>query len=233
MSMESVRTQYSAEIPNSPIGISMIMLKPDIVTMPSISSTAAKDILIGLGDALSGNVFPAFYGSSHFARTAEWALEKRGTPIGIDELERAKLVMGLEAMRVRIPNEEHEINLTQFVRDTLSAVNYEVVGEVECNFSESWIRRLYTNLNRPDPIYGEAWKQTVVDALQEGPLRFMFLKGPLDHKFLDIMKDIMRKTLRNYGNDVGNLAKNIVHVPDEGEMAMTLDILKDYFSIDI
>lgn len=233
MSLESIRTQQLEVIPSSTTGISMIMLKPDIVTMPTLSSTAAKDILIGLGDALSGNVFPDFYRSSHFARTAEWALNKRGSPDNLGDLERAKLVMGLEAMRVRIPNEEHEINLTQFVRDTLSAVNYEVVGEVECSFTEPWIRRLYTNLNRPDPVYGEAWKQTVVDALQEGPLRFMFLKGPLDHKFLDIMKDIMRKTLRNYGNDVGNLAKNIVHVPDEGEMAMTLDILKDYFSIDI
>ena len=230
MSIESQFTTKPLEIiPQTVSGISILMLKPDVLTMPLISTEAAQDILLGLGDALSGKIFSDFYQSSHFSRTAQWALDRRGKPPVKEELNRSQLVMGLESLRARYSLVPGEINLTTFIYDTLGATQFHVLGEVECNFTESWIRKLYTNLNPPDPIYGEAWKQTVIDALQEGPLKFIFLQGQLEHKFLDVMKDILRKTLRNYGSDVGNLAKNIIHVPDENEAELTLGILKEYF----
>jgi hypothetical protein len=231
MSIDSqIQIPSVSTLPNYSPDLTIVMLKPDIQSMPDLTSKAAQDILLGLGDVLTGKIHTEFYTSPHFAKTAQWALDRRGIPQVTPEIKRGEIVMGLEGLRVEYTRAPLLVTLEPFICQILNKTQFTFEGQTECQFTEPWIRRLYTNLNPPDLVYGELWKQKVISALQEGPLKFIFMHGPLDHVFVDVLKDVTRKTLRNYGNDVGNLAKNIIHAPDANETNMVLDILKDYFS---
>ena len=218
-------------IPENTSDTYILMFKPDVYLKPTICNQAVQNILLGLGDVISGGVQTEFYRSSHGARVAQWAIDKWGTLSGLDEMKKVELVMGIESLRAEYSQKQDNINLGNLIYSVLDATQYRIVSEVECTFTEPWIRRLYTYLNYPDPVRGEDSKRQVIDALLKGNLKFLFVRGPAGHEFLDVIKFVFRKTVRDYTRDIVNPSESLMHVPDPGnEKEITFNLLRDYFS---
>ena len=221
-------------IPDKEEGVSILMLRPDVFSKPTITTIAAQDILIGLGDVLTGTNNYEFYKSSYVARITDWALDKWGIPKEPNEPQRAKSIMGIESLRAKYAdvNGRTSIELEEFIYSVLEVTGYSILSEVECKFDDEWIKRLYPYLqdDEPDPFLGEITKSQIREALKQGSLRFLFLEGPMGYDFIDIFRFFLRKTFRDYTQDLIDPINSIAHIPDFGkEKDMTFQLLRDYF----
>lgn len=231
MNEQLIERNPNSFIPENTSDTYILMFKPDVYLKPTICGQAVQNVLLGLGDVISGGVHNIFYASSHGAKVSQWALDKWGGLPEVDEMKRVELVMGIESLRARYSQTQQDATLEELTYSILESTQYQIVSAVDCTFSEPWIRRLYTYLNFPDPVRGEESKRHVIDALLKRDLKFLFLQGPAGHNFLDIMKFTLRKTVRDYTKDIVNPSESLMHVPDPGqEKEMTFELLRDYFS---
>lgn len=221
-------------IPEKEEGVTILMLRPDVFSKPTMATIAAQDILIGLGDVLTGTNSRGFYKSSHVARVTDWALDKWGIPKQPNEPQKAKSIMGIESLRARYTGRDGRapIQLEEFIYSVLEATGYSILSEVECEFDEAWVKRLYPYLNddEPDPFLGKVTKSQIRETLTQGSLRFLFLEGPMGHDFIEIFRFYLRKTFRDYTQDWIDPVNSIAHIPDPGEEKdITFQLLRDYF----
>ncbi len=210
----------------------IMMFKPDIYTKPEFLVEAANDITLGLGDFLCGYHSSDFYRTRHGRQVAHWAQEKYPDVPTIAGTEDESIILGIERLRTSLVEGQSEmVNLEGFLYRLLDATGYTITSEVNCDFDDEWVYRLYPFLREGGTDPELQIKTDVRDALKQSELRFLFLEGPLGHEFLDVIKFFMRKTLRDYTLDIINPSESMMHVPDPGEeKAMTFRILRDYFS---
>lgn len=217
-------------IPEINSNIFIFMMKPDIFHKPTLVSGAAHDILLGLGDVLSGKNNSDFYTSSFGSRITDWAIDKWPHIKDIDDGVRSNLTMRLESLRADFTLNDGFINLEDFIYATFSASGYSILTEVECTFSEKWIRRLYPYLNKPTTYLEEQENQRIIDAMVNQKMKFLFLEGTVGYDFVQVFRFFLRKTLRDYTLDIINRAESLAHIPEPGEEEeMTLELLRDYF----
>jgi len=221
-------------IPDKEEGVSIMMLRPDVFLKPTIDTLAAQDILIGLGDVLSGMNNHDFYKSPHVARVTDWVFNKWGTLNRLNESQRAKSIMRIESLRARYTDRDGRtpIRLEEFIYSVLEATGYSILSEVECEFDDQWMKKLYPYLedDEPDPFLGEVTKSQIRESLKQTSLRFLFLEGPMGHDFIEIFRFYLRKTFRDYTQDWIDPVNSIAHIPDQGEEKdMTFQLLRDYF----
>jgi hypothetical protein len=207
----------------------LIMLKPDFYDKPNICESASKDILLGLGDVLCNHVSQGFYTSPHGEVVTNWALDQWREISIPDESKREPVVMGLESLRV---NSSTLTEIPVLTKSILTAAGYTIKQEVECMFSESQIRRLYSFLDKPAiNIKEEIVKKEVLDSMLEKNIKFLFLSGPMGYDFLDVIRFFLRKTVRDYTREIVNSNESLIHIPDlDGEHIRTLKLLQDYFN---
>ena len=90
---------------------------------------------------------------------------------------------------------------------------------------EADIRNLYPILNIPDPVYGEAWKQEVIDHLTSQPVLAYLLEGINAIEKAKIIKNHLRNVFSEPSSYRSKVVENIAHVPDAEEFSNTYRIL--------
>lgn len=124
--------------------------------------------------------------------------------------------------------DDHEVygySLADVIDGLLTSSGLNIVGESDRRLGSQEIRDLYPILNKPDPIFGEEWKQKLIDHVSSGNVHSLLVEGKDANKKAKIIKNYLRKTLCDQTTEVGKIIKNIAHVPDDEDFDVSEKIL--------
>lgn len=116
-------------------------------------------------------------------------------------------------------------NLADVIEGLLTSSGLNIVGESDRRLGSQEIKDLYPILNKPDPIFGEGWKQKLIDHVSSGDVHSLLVEGKDANKKAKIIKNYLRQTLCDQTTEVGKVIKNIAHVPDEEDFSVSKEIL--------
>lgn len=121
--------------------------------------------------------------------------------------------------------EVYGYDLADVIDGLLMSSGLNIVCESDRRLGSQEIRDLYPILNKPDPIFGEEWKQTLIDHVSSGNVHSLLVEGKDANKKAKIIKNHLRKSLCDQTTEVGKVIKNIAHVPDEEDFSISKKIL--------
>lgn len=115
--------------------------------------------------------------------------------------------------------------LPEIILGLLESTGLKIINESEKKLTESEIRKLYPILEIHDPVYGEQWKNNLIEHLSSEPICSLLVEGEDANNKAKIIKNYLRRNLCDQSTETGKIIKNVAHVPDNEDFEISERIL--------